>query len=485
MLQEKLKFRYEVIQPMPKTVLQRHSNGSYYGMIAQIINKEADMSAIPLYLEKDVFDLADYSSITHMTPIHFIIKEQKLKPNWKTIFRPFTFECYIACVAASSDQRKHTSSYLLRLQLVPFIRYGMMSARMGQQYEVIQPMPKTVLQRHSNGSYYGMIAQIINKEADMSAIPLYLEKDVFDLADYSSITHMTPIHFIIKEQKLKPNWKTIFRPFTFEVWLTILISIVLTGTILSHIMKRANYLHGSRKYWSVKESIWHLFSNITLQGINLDRIVQVSSRIIIGVWLITVVVVGYGYSGILISFLTAPNYEWTPRNYHELVSAVESGDFSCGINIHAKNLHFKENESGMWKTLGDHINRKDNYLTVKNSIEKINSGRFALIESIGMINKIIRKELDGKIIISEDVLSTYSVGYVLRKNFLYKKNINKAIRRFQESGIIDFLKRKEETIPIYEMDNVAPLNCNELLGSFILLITGYVLSMICFVRELV
>ncbi|XP_067127533.1 glutamate receptor ionotropic, delta-1-like [Centruroides vittatus] len=311
------------------------------------------------------------------------------------------------------------------IRALRFYVFKMLQEKLKFRYEVIQPMPKTVLQRHSNGSYYGMIAQIINKEADMSAVPLYMDKDVFDLAAYSAITHMTPINFIIKEQKLKPNWKTIFRPFTFEVWLTILISIILTGTILSHIMKRANYLHGSMKYWSVKKSIWFLFSNITLQGINLDRIVQVSTRIIIGVWLITVVVVGYGYSGILISFLTAPNYEWTPRNYHELASAVESGDFSCGINIHAKNLHFKENEAGIWKTLRDHINRKDNYLTVANSIEKINKGRFALIESIGLINKIIRKKLDGKIVISEDVLTTYSVAYVLRKNFLYKKKISK------------------------------------------------------------
>ncbi|XP_067122516.1 ionotropic receptor 93a-like [Centruroides vittatus] len=250
-------------------------------------------------------------------------------------------------------------------------------------------------------------------------------------------------------------------------------------------MKRANNLHGSRKYWSVKKSIWLLFSNITLQGINLDRIVQVSTRIIIGVWLITVVVVGYGYSGILVSFLTAPNYEWTPKNYHELASAVESGDFSCGISNRAKNFHLKENETGIWKTLRDHINRKDNYLTVENSIEKINSGRFAFIENIGLINKFIRKELYGKIVISEDVLATYSVAFVLRKDFLYKKQISKIVRRMFESGISEFLRSKEQTIPIYEKDNLAPLNWNELQGSFILLITGYVLSMICFVRELV
>ncbi|XP_067122544.1 glutamate receptor ionotropic, delta-1-like [Centruroides vittatus] len=91
-LQEKLEFRYEVVQPMPKTVIQQHPNGSYYGMIGQIINKEADMSAFPMYMSKNVFDLADFSSITHMIPVNFIIKEQKLKPNWKTIFRPFTFE---------------------------------------------------------------------------------------------------------------------------------------------------------------------------------------------------------------------------------------------------------------------------------------------------------------------------------------------------------------------------------------------------------
>ncbi|XP_023211630.1 glutamate receptor ionotropic, delta-1-like [Centruroides sculpturatus] len=347
------------------------------------------------------------------------------------------------------------------IEALQFYIFETLQEKLKFRYEVIQPMPKVALQQHPNGSYYGMMGQIINKEADMSPFPVYMK------------------------QKLKPTWKTIFRPFTFEVWLSILISIVLTGTILSHIMKRANSLHGSRKYWSVKKSIWLLFSNITLQGINLDRIVRISTRIIIGVWLITVVVVGYGYSGILMSFLTAPNYEWTPRNYHELASAVESGDFSCGISIHAKTLLFKENETGIWKTLSDHVNKKDNYLTIDNAIEKIKGGRFAFIENIGLIDKFIRKELDGKIVTSEDVLATYSVAFALRKNFLYKKQISKIVRRMFESGISEFLRSKELTIPIYEKDDIAPLNCNELLGSFLLLITGYVLSMICFAKELV
>ncbi|XP_067122515.1 glutamate receptor ionotropic, delta-1-like [Centruroides vittatus] len=334
-------------------------------------------------------------------------------------------------------------------------------------------MPKTILQEYSNGSYSGMIGQIINKEADMSAFPQYMSSDVFHLVDYTSIIRVLPINFIVKQRKLKPNWETIFKPFAFEVWLTLLISNVLTGSILSQIVKKANSLHGSKKFWSVKKSIWLLFSNIIQQGINLDHIFRDSSRIIIGVWLIIAVVLGYGYSGVLISFLTATNYECIPRNYYELASAVEKGDFSCGISVFSKNTHFKGNQSEIAKTLGDHINQKGNYLNVEDTVEKINNGLFAYIENIEYVNRVVRKELSGKIITSEDELISYPVAYLLRKDFPYKKHVNKILRRLFESGITEFLRSKEEVIPIQESedDNVEPLNLNQLLGNFILLIT--------------
>ncbi|XP_023212624.1 glutamate receptor ionotropic, kainate 5-like, partial [Centruroides sculpturatus] len=303
-------------------------------------------------------------------------------------------------------------------------------------YEVIQPMPKTLLKIEPNGSYSGMIGHIINKEADMSAFPQYMSIDVFHLIDYTSIIRVLPIKFVIKQRKSKPNWETIFRPFTFEVWLLLLMSFVLTGIVLSQIIKKANNLHEWKEYWTMKKIIWFLFSTITYQGFNLDYAIRVSLRIIIGVWLITVLVLGYGYSGVLISFLTAPNYERIPRNFDELASAVESGDFSCGTSNFAKDLYFKGNKSAISKTLGDHINQKSNYLNVEDTAEKISNGRFAYIENIEYINSVTRKDLSGKIITSEDQLISYPVAYLLRKDF--------PLRCLFESGITEFLRSKEE-----------------------------------------
>ncbi|XP_067122447.1 uncharacterized protein [Centruroides vittatus] len=82
-IQQKLKFRYKIVQLIPKVFGNTKLNGTYHGMKGQVINKEADMSGFPMYMRRDFFDLLDYSSIVNVNPITFIVKQRKKSQHGK------------------------------------------------------------------------------------------------------------------------------------------------------------------------------------------------------------------------------------------------------------------------------------------------------------------------------------------------------------------------------------------------------------------
>ncbi|XP_023210508.1 uncharacterized protein LOC111613392 isoform X2 [Centruroides sculpturatus] len=317
----------------------------------------------------------------------------------------------------------------------------------------------------------------------MSGFPMYMRSDFFHLLDYSSIVNVNPVTFIVKQRKKESTWKSIIRPFSLEVWILILVFILITGFILSRILKNENKLRVYEKFCSVKNTIWILFSSVVLQGSNLDFVTRFSSRLIIGIWLLCAVVLGYGYGGILMSFLTAADNEWIPTNFYELADAVKRQEFSCGTTPIGKYAIFKEAGSGVAKVLFEHMEKNQNYVDYKTARERVENERFAYIQTTHIIKKTFPKRSSNTKVMTDETLRSYYSAFYLRKNFPYKRKISKIVTRMFESGLIMFHLTKYPEYPNDE-NSVSPLTWNEFFGSFTILAIGYFFALICFVGEL-
>ncbi|XP_023225476.1 glutamate receptor ionotropic, kainate 5-like [Centruroides sculpturatus] len=361
--------------------------------------------------------------------------------------------------------------------------FKILQEKMKFRYEIVQPVPKEFLEK-KNGTYYGISGQVINKEADMTAIPLFMTSNESELADFTSLINVHSISFIIKQRKVETSWQTITRPFPIEVWIAIIISTIVAGFFISRILTLENNLHKFKNIWTIQDGIWFTFTNMSRQGFNINPVIGFSSRLTVGIWLLGVSVLGYGYGGILMSFLTAPQYEWIPNNFHELSSAVERGEFSCGTFSNGRDLLFQGAETGIANTLRNHIDVNQNYMQVFDATTKIKNEHFAFIGAKpGLIRKL-KRHLKDRIIISDDSLLSFNLAFLVRKQFPFKKEINRKISHLFESGIISYQESKldppENSI---DEDILAPLNMTELFGSFILLIIGCLFSLLCFIGE--
>ncbi|XP_067127521.1 glutamate receptor ionotropic, delta-2-like [Centruroides vittatus] len=295
---------------------------------------------------------------------------------------------------------------------------------------------------------------------------------------------MNPITFVLIERLKETVWTTIAKPFSLEIWILIGISVLIYGLILSSIINFEQHLIGSRRRWSLSKTFWYLFTTITFQGADLNNLKRLPSRLSVGLWLLSLLVLGYSYSGTLISFLTPPVYDTAPTTFGELASAVQNEKWSCGSSENSKFVIFKGVNSGVTKILMDHIDSNNNWINPEEIIKRIRSDRFAFIDASNIVNKKIIPELKGRILKSTDSLMTFSEAYYLRKDFPYKDDLNKMyVRRMFESGVTENIEKKTFRKRDNDDNEITPLDTTQLSGCFFLLVVGYSIAFICLVGE--
>ncbi|XP_067122542.1 glutamate receptor ionotropic, kainate glr-3-like [Centruroides vittatus] len=94
-LEDKLKFKYELVKPLPKTFGRLEKNGTWSGMIGT----EVDMAPIPMFLQHDAYSKVEYTHCIVHHPIQFIVRKGRKKSNWNSVVKPFSQKVWIVLIS--------------------------------------------------------------------------------------------------------------------------------------------------------------------------------------------------------------------------------------------------------------------------------------------------------------------------------------------------------------------------------------------------
>ncbi|XP_067122042.1 glutamate receptor U1-like [Centruroides vittatus] len=367
--------------------------------------------------------------------------------------------------------------------------FKIIQEKSNSKYKLISPVDNVFGTKNQNGSWNGMVGQISRKEADFGFVPLYVTAERLKYIDFSTPLKFPQIKFLIKAPKERSSFDSIVRPFTFQTWLTIILSTFIFGLILYEVIRLDSDFTENKQNWSIMKVYWFLFGTFTCKGENLNSINGFSAKCIIGIWWLSVVVLVSSYSGTLKSSLAYPHFERVPTTFHKLAIAIRRKEYSCGI-MHGSAItdYILKSRSGVARILADDIRSNNNFINEHNEIlSRIMNSRFAFIDSLPYFENLIKYENydQEKFLLSEDSLVTFSEAYGLKKNFSYKAKINVIISRLHAAGIVNkenyFQNNNLEDI---QASDARSLIIEDLMSPFILLILGYVLSIICFILEL-
>ncbi|XP_067127530.1 glutamate receptor ionotropic, delta-1-like [Centruroides vittatus] len=349
------------------------------------------------------------------------------------------------------------------------------------------PVENKCIHKEKNEKFSGSFGKVANNMADITFSKFFITYDLFHATEFSSFVAVRSISFIIKQEEAF-SWQSIIKPFAFQIWLTIFVSTALSALFLTCVIYYDKRKNETGKIWTRNKTIWFMFASITNQGGDLKKIVGIPSRLTVGIWILAVFVLTASYSGCLMAFETTPVLETVPTSFHELASAVKNGEISCGTWDQGAIYTFILNSKfGDAKIIKDHIVLNNNFFDIRNdeiAISKLQNGRFALIADRYELTQYASL-LKGKWFVSDDSIVTFIGAYAIRKGFPYKKDLDTTIIRLYEAGIIDYIY-KVNTDQCVENDvgSYKSLDLEELLGAFILVVIGYITSVVIFILEI-
>ncbi|XP_067137474.1 glutamate receptor ionotropic, kainate glr-3-like [Centruroides vittatus] len=363
-----------------------------------------------------------------------------------------------------------------------FKTFSVIREKLRFKYEVVTPIPKG-FGREQDGKWNGMIGQLTNGEADIAFVPAFITYERFMVIDYTPHVSFSHMSFLVRTPQEKPNWTSLIKPYSKEMWLAIFLSLVVFTIIFHWIIKTDFKLSESNKIWPKSKVFWLIFGSLTLKGAEINSLRKLPSRLIIGIWWLCIIVLVSSYSGTLMSFMMCPFLENVPNDFDELATAVAKGEYSCAIpNNQAMKKIIMESKSRDGRILAENINKTKGYL-VQDAFEKVLNGKFVYIGNEYAYKKLHKYGVDN-FILSEDSLVTFTMAYGIRRGFLYKKEFSKVVSHIFESGIITHLEETVHHRRKKESANIRSLYMEDLFSLLLLLLLGYALSFLCCIVEM-
>ncbi|KZS20608.1 Uncharacterized protein APZ42_012667 [Daphnia magna] len=281
-----------------------------------------------------------------------------------------------------------------------------------------------------------------------------------------------------------------------KVWLSIGISFIAVVLAMTFVIRNGSIDHYKNKTTAGIILELALYGLVILLGqggrLPCNRL---SLRLIAGSWCLMAVVLSYGFSGTLISNITAPKYEPVINTYEDMANSK-----TMRITV-ASGSPFAENmlnaTSGVMGKLGDSLrqNPGDLILRLPRQIgDNLLTGCCAYLESktIGdIIVRTVMMKSGGQCLLTTGKPVDYSelLSFGITKNFRYRSIIDQQLQLMRESGLFSFFRKKY----VVEADKCnarrvlqpkkKPLTLFDFASAFFVLGIGGILSLLVFFSE--
>ncbi|KAG7169900.1 Glutamate receptor-like 53 [Homarus americanus] len=169
-----------------------------------------------------------------------------------------------------------------------------------------------------------MVGMVNRKEADLGVAPFTITLAREEAIDFTFPYYYDPAAILIPAPGPIKKVTAFLDPFTSEVWVGILLSIMVLGPVMYVLSKAGGdddyvYPHNMPTHWrttSLSGYYWMLAISLFQQGVVYPM--NSSSRVAFGAWITAIIALSCAYTGVLISFLTVPRVEQTFSSLHDL-----------------------------------------------------------------------------------------------------------------------------------------------------------------------
>ncbi|XP_071544962.1 glutamate receptor ionotropic, delta-1-like [Panulirus ornatus] len=287
-----------------------------------------------------------------------------------------------------------------------------------------------------DGVFTGMIGQLQREESDFSTIvaPTPGRLKVVDYlraypSDVMVVTSLKPA--------LLPEYLALIRPFSGELWLALVVSVVAWGAILWLLQRVWQWVVGGR--WVRLNTALLYGWGALLEQPPSDPSVSMSGRLLVGWWLVFCLVITTGFRSSLIAHLTVQGRSGTLDSFQDLVDqdgwrwATEPWLYRG-----AAYEYFSKHTDPVVKQ----IYKGMEVLVADEALRKVSQGGFSLIDFKNYITVIVASRYtdtsgNTPFYISRNGISVLAAfGWGIRKGAPFHQRFIQLMTRLEDAGII-------------------------------------------------
>ncbi|XP_029561697.1 glutamate receptor ionotropic, delta-1 isoform X1 [Salmo trutta] len=330
---------------------------------------------------------------------------------------------------------------------------------LGFKYEIYQVADSKYGSQLPNGSWNGMIGELINKRADLAVSAITITPERESVVDFSKRYMDYSVGILLKKPEEKINIFSLFAPFDLAVWGCIAAAIPVVG-VLIFLLSRIQSLRtqnppvphqqpANQASNSLHSAIWIVYGAFVQQGG--DSVVSsVALRIVMGSWWLFTLIVCSSYTANLAAYLTVSRMDTTVRTFQDLSrqmdvsygtvrdSAVYDYFKNKGTNPLEQDSTFAE----LWRTISKNNGHDYSVSSPSEGIRKAKKGPYAFLWDMAVVEYAALTDDDCTITVTGNSMSSKGYGIAMQHGSPYRDLFSQKILELQEKGDLDILKQK-------------------------------------------
>uniref|UniRef100_A0A671Y3Y7 Glutamate receptor n=1 Tax=Sparus aurata TaxID=8175 RepID=A0A671Y3Y7_SPAAU len=205
---------------------------------------------------------------------------------------------------------------------------------LGFKYEIYQVADSKYGSQLLNGSWNGMIGDLINKRADLAVSAITITPERENVVDFSKRYLDYSVGILLRKPEEKINIFSLFAPFDLAVWACIAAAIPVVG-VLIFLLNRLQALRSSSNQnappgqpangvgsGTLHSAIWIVYGAFVHQGG--DGVVgSVALRIVMGSWWLFTLIVCSSYTANLAAYLTVSRMDHAIKSFQDLARQID------------------------------------------------------------------------------------------------------------------------------------------------------------------
>uniref|UniRef100_A0A8B9RCJ1 Glutamate receptor n=1 Tax=Astyanax mexicanus TaxID=7994 RepID=A0A8B9RCJ1_ASTMX len=328
---------------------------------------------------------------------------------------------------------------------------------LGFKYEIYQVADGKYGSQQPNGSWNGMIGELIKKRADLAISAITITPERENVVDFSKRYLDYSVGILMSKSVEKLNIFSLLAPFDLAVWACIAAAIPVVGVMIFLLRRiqsvRSQNTPGPHQPASVTTSfqsaIWIVYGAFVQQG-GESIMSSVALRIAMGSWWLFTLIVCSSYTANLAAYLTVSRMDNAVRTFQDL---SKQADLSYGtVKESAVYEYFKvkgtnplEQDSTyaeLWRTINKNQGQDNSVSTPADGIRKVRRESYAFLWDMAVVEYAALTDDDCTLTVTGNSMSTKGYGLALQHGSPYRDLFSQKILELQEKGDLDILKQK-------------------------------------------